>query len=101
VDIALSLKIAAIRSGTEPVRQLPAAAFHRWLETPILCPKCSVSYNMVTDWDAATDRWFTESSRPLIRLLTKAVQMGHSNNHRVTHFETAGVVVESVMSSVS
>lgn len=72
-------------------------AFHRWLETPILCPKCHVSYNMVVDWDAAADRWFAESSRPLIQLLTKAVQMGHSNNHRVTHFETAGVVVESII----
>ena len=45
------MTIAAIRSGTDPVGKLPEAAFHRWLETPLGCPKCDVSYNLVVDWD--------------------------------------------------
>lgn len=91
----MNLKIAAIRSGTDPVGKLPEAAFHRWLETPLGCPKCDVTYNLVVDWDRAADRWFAESSRPLLTLLRKAVFMGHSTDHRVTHFETEGVVVKS------
>lgn len=93
---AMELSIAAIRSGSEPLRRLPHASFDRWLDTPLGCPKCNVSYNLVADWDQAADRWFPESSRPLIRLLSKAILMGHGNSHRVTHFETAGVIVESV-----
>ena len=54
----LNLTIAAIRSGTDPVGKLPEAAFHRWLETPLGCPKCDVSYNLVVDWEQATSRWF-------------------------------------------
>ena len=93
---SMNLKIAAIRSGTDPVGKLPVGAFHRWLETPLNCPKCEVSYNLVVDWDQAADRWFPESSRPLIMLLRKAIFMGHSTDHRVTHFETEGVVVKSI-----
>lgn len=92
----MNLKIAAIRSGTDPVGKLPNGAFHRWLETPVHCPKCDASYNLVVDWDQAADRWFPESSRPLITLLRKAVFMGHSTDHRVTHFETEGVIVKSL-----
>jgi len=87
--------IAAIRSGTEPVGKLPEAAFHRTLETPLGCPKCDVSYNLVVDWAWATSRWFEEESRGAIRMLKKAIQMGHGAGHRVTHFETSGVVVRS------
>jgi hypothetical protein len=71
----------------------------RWLETPLACPKCDATYNLAVDWDQSTDRWFPETSRPLITLLKKAIHMGHSTNHRVTHFETEGVIVESVTST--
>jgi len=91
----LNLTIAAIRSGTEPVGELPEGAFHRWLETPLGCPKCDVSYNLVVDWEWANGRFFEEESRGLVRMLKKAIFMGHSSGHRVTHFETAGVVVRS------
>jgi len=43
------------------------------------------------------DRWFPDESRPLIKLLAKAIFMGHSTDHRVTHFETEGVIVESLI----
>jgi hypothetical protein len=69
------------------------AVFHRTLETPLGCPKCDVSYNLVVDWERATSRWFEEVSRGLIRMLKKAIQMGHGSGHRVTHYETSGVVV--------
>jgi hypothetical protein len=92
----MNLRIAAIRSGSEPVRKLSNSSFHRWLETPLACPKCDATYNLAVDWDQSTDRWFPETSRPLITLLKKAIMMGHSTNHRVTHFETEGVIVESV-----
>lgn len=91
----MNLKIAAIRSGTDPIGELPQAAFHRWLETPLVCPKCDAVYNLVVDWDKAADRWFPEASRPLITLLRKAIFMGHGSGHRITHFETEGVVVRS------
>ncbi len=93
------LKIAAIRSGFEPVGKLPGGAFHRWLETPLACPKCDVTYNLVADWDQSQDRWFAEESGALIQRLRKAVMMGHSSHHRVTHFETSGVTVTSVLAS--
>ena len=92
----MTLTIAAIRSGTEPVGRLPTAAFHRWLEEPILCPKCDASYNLVVPWDDAVGRFFPDASRPLIAMLRKAVFLGHANNHRVSHFETSGVVVRSL-----
>lgn len=91
----MPLTLAAIRSGTDPVGKLPLAAFHRTLEDPILCPKCDASYNLVVDFDQANSRFFAEESRPLILLLRKAVFMGHSTDHRVTHFETSGVIVKS------
>jgi len=87
--------MAAVRSGTDPVGKLPPASFHRWLEEPVICPKCDASYNLVVDWDWWNTRHFEEESRAMVRLLKKAVQMGHGNGHRVTHFETAGVVVLS------
>jgi hypothetical protein len=93
--MGVGLTIAAVRSGTEPVGKLPEAAFHRTLETPLGCPKCDVSYNLVVDWEQANGRWFEEESRGLVRMLKKAIQMGHGSGHRVTHFETAGVVVRS------
>jgi hypothetical protein len=92
----MHLKIAAIRSGSEPVGKLPGGAFHRWLETPLACPKCEVTYNLVADWDQANDRWFAEESGALIQRLRKAVLMSHGTHHRVTHFETSGVGVISV-----
>jgi hypothetical protein len=90
------LTIAAIRSGSDPVGKLPGGSFHRWLETPLICPKCDVTYGVVVDWDHAADRWFAENSRALIALLKKAILMGHGNHHSVTHFETAGVTVRSL-----
>ena len=92
----MNLRIAAIRSGTDPVRKLTTGSFHRWLETPLTCPKCDATYNLAVDWDQSSDRWFSETSRPLITLLKKAIFMGHTTDHRVTHFETEGVIVESV-----
>ena len=89
------LTIAAVRSGTDPVGKLPEAAFHRWLETPLGCPKCDVSYNLVADWEWASGRRFEDESRGMVRMLKKAIHMGHGSGHRVSHFETAGVVVKS------
>ena len=91
----MKLKIAAIRSGTDPVGKLPSGSFPKTLEMQLGCPKCDATYNLVVDWDQAGDRWFHESSQPLIRLLKKAIFMGHGDDHRVTHFETEGVVVTS------
>jgi hypothetical protein len=87
---------AAIRSGTDPVGKLPEGAFLKWLEDPLHCTKCEVTYNLVADWDWATSRWFAEESRGPIRMLKKAIQMGHGSGHRVTHLESAGVVVRTV-----
>jgi hypothetical protein len=92
----MKLKIAAIRSGSDPVGPLPGESFHRWLETPLLCPKCDVTYNLAVEWEQATDRFFDENSRPLINLLRKSIIMGHSRGHKVAHFETNGVVVKIV-----
>lgn len=87
--------IAAIRSGTEPVGGLPEAAFHRTLETQLGCPKCDVTYNLVVDWEWASARHFEQESRAPIRMLGKAIFMGHGAGHCVPHYETAGVVVKS------
>jgi hypothetical protein len=89
------MTIAAIRSGTDPVGPLPAGSFHRWLEDPIYCPKCEATYMLVVDYDHAISRHFDESSRRHLSLLRKAVFQGHGTDHRVTHFETNGVVVTS------
>jgi hypothetical protein len=91
----VGLTIAAIRAGTEPVGKLPEAAFHRTLEMQLGCPKCDVSYSLVVDWEWATGRFFEEESRGPIGMLKKAIFMGHGSGHRVTHYETAGVVVKS------
>ncbi len=93
----MPLRIAAIRSGSDPVRRLSGGSFHRALETPLICPKCDATYNLMVDYDQSIDRWFPEDSRPLITLLAKAIFMGHSTDHRVTHFETEGVIVESII----
>jgi len=89
----MKLTIAAIRSGTDPVGPLPMGAFHRTLEDPIHCPKCDVTYNLVVDWDQATDRFFAEDSRQLITMLRRTILRGHDAGHRITHFETSGAVV--------
>lgn len=93
----MPLVIAAIRTGHDPVGKLPEGSFHRWLDDPIVCPKCSAAYNMVCDYNASVGRFFEEESRRLILLLRKAVFLGHGNGHKIPHFETAGVVVTSFM----
>jgi hypothetical protein len=98
--VSLRVTIAAIRSGTDAVGRLPEAAFHRTLETQLGCPKCDVSYNLVVDWERATSKFFEEESRGAIRMLRKAIQMGHGVGHRVTHYETSGVVVRSFVKDV-
>ena len=97
----MRLKIAAIRSGTDPVGKLPDGAFHRWLDEPLNCPKCEASYILVVDYDQSLGRFFADESRKLVMLLKKAVFMGHGNDHRVTHFETEGVVVKSITAPTS
>jgi hypothetical protein len=91
----MSLVIAAIRTGHDPVGKLPEAAFHRTLETQLVCPKCDATYNLVVDYNASIGRFFEEESRRPIMMLRKAIMLGHGNGHRVAHFETAGVVVTS------
>jgi hypothetical protein len=92
----MNLTVAAIQSGSEPSEPLPPGAFHRTLETQLTCPKCDITYNLVVDYEQSTNRFFEESLRPLLLMLKKAVFMGHGNNHRVSHFETSGVVVRAV-----
>lgn len=87
--------IAAIRSGTDPVGPLPPGSFHRTLEDPIYCPKCAATYMLVVDYDSAIGRHFEESSRRHMAMLRKAVMLGHSTDHRTSHFETNGVIVTS------
>lgn len=89
----MSPVIAAIRSGTDPIAPLPPAAFHRWLEDPIYCPKCEATYILVADYDWAVSRHFEEESRRHITLLRKSIFRGHAVDHRTTHLETNGVVV--------
>lgn len=89
----MPLIIAAIRSGTDPAGPLPPASFHRWLEDPIYCPKCAATYMLVTDYDHAISRHFAAESRRHLTMLRKAVFRGHSDGHRISHFETNGVVV--------
>ena len=91
----IKLKIAAVRSGTDPIGPLPSGSFPILLDSPLVCPKCDATYSLVVDYDQANDRWFEERSQPLIRMLKKSVMLGHGNDHRVTHFETEGVVVQS------
>jgi hypothetical protein len=93
----MSLVIAAIRTGHDPIGKLPEAAFHHWLDEPLTCPKCSATYNLVCDYNASVGRFFEEESCRLIMLLKKAIFLGHGNDHKVPHFETAGVVVTSFL----
>jgi len=93
----MPLIIAAIRTGHDPIAKLPEAAFHRWLDDQLTCPKCSATYNLVCDYNASIGRFFEEESRRLIMLLKKAIFLGHANDHKVPHFETAGVVVTSFL----
>ncbi len=93
----IKLKIAAVRSGTDPVGPLPSGSFPITLDSPIVCPKCDATYSLIVDYDQANDRWFEESSQPLIRMLKKSVMLGHGDDHRHTHFETEGVVVRSLV----
>ena len=65
------------------------------METPLGCPKCNVSYNLVVPWDDAVSRFFEDESRGPIRMLKRAIQMGHASGHRVSHFETSGVILRS------
>jgi hypothetical protein len=88
--------IAAIKSGTDPAGPLPPAAFHRTLEDPIYCPKCEATYMMVVDYDWAISRHFEEESRRHVSMLRKSIFRGHSVGHRITHFETNGVVVHAI-----
>jgi hypothetical protein len=92
----MNLTIAAIRSGTDPSGPLPPGAFHRTLDTQLTCPKCDVTYNLIADYEQSTGRFFEESARPLLLMLSKAVFLGHGNDHHVSHFETSGVIVRAV-----
>jgi hypothetical protein len=85
--------LAAIQLGTDPVAPLPRATFHRTLEEPLYCPKCDATYSLIADYDWAISRHFEEESRRHIALLRKTIFRGHSAGHRITHFETNGVVV--------
>lgn len=91
----MPLTLAAIRTGTDPVGKLPEGAFHHWLEEQLICPKCDATYNLVCDYGSWTSRFFAEESRRPITLLRKAIMLGHGGGHRVSHFESAGVVVVS------
>jgi len=85
--------VVALKSGTDPVAPLPPAAFHRTLETPLYCPKCEATYFLIADYDWAISRHFEEESRQHLMLLRKTIKFGHDYGHRITHFETNGVVV--------
>jgi hypothetical protein len=48
---------------------------------------------LVVSYDEAISRHFANESRRHLQMLRKAVMLGHSTDHRITHFETNGVVV--------
>lgn len=85
--------IVAIKSGTDPIAPLPAAAFHRTLETPLYCPRCEATYFLLADYDWAVSRHFEEESRHHLTLLRKTIRHGHDHGHRITQFDTNGVIV--------
>ncbi|MES2394033.1 MAG: hypothetical protein V4555_20535 [Acidobacteriota bacterium] len=87
------MHIAALKLGTDPVAPLPPATFHRTLEEHLYCPKCNATYVLMVDYDWAVSRHFEEESRRHLTLLRKTIFRGHSADHRITHFETNGVVV--------
>ena len=91
----MPLMIAAIRTGHDPVTKLPDGAFHTTLDRQLVCPKCNATYNLIVDYSASVSRFFEQDSHRLLLMLQKAIHLGHANGHRVTHFETAGVVVTS------
>ena len=91
----MGLVIAAVRTGSDPVGRLPEAAFHTTLEEQLLCPKCDAAYNVICDYEASVGRHFARESHRLLLMMRKAIMLGHGNGHRVSHFETAGVVVRS------
>jgi hypothetical protein len=93
----MPLVIAAIRTGHDPVGKLPEGAFHRQLDEQITCPKCDATYNLMCEYDASVGRHFEAESHRLILMLKKAIFLGHANDHKVSHFETAGVVVTSFL----
>ena len=95
----MKLTLAAIRSGTDPAGPLPEGSFHRWLDDPIVCPKCDASYNLVADYDQSVNKFFDDDSRRLILMLRKAVFLGHGNDHKINHFETSGVTVRPIVKS--
>ena len=51
---------------------------------------------MVVDYDWAISRHFEEESRRHVAMLRKTIFRGHSAGHRMTHFETNGVVVNAI-----
>jgi hypothetical protein len=91
----MSLTLAAIRTGHDPVAKLPEASFHTQLDQQIVCPKCDAAYNLIVDYTVSVGRFFAEESRPLIMRLRKAIFQGHFDGHRIIHFETNGVAVIS------
>lgn len=91
----MPLTLAAIRTGHDPVVKLPESSFHTQLDQQIVCPKCDAAYNIIVDYTVSVGRFFAEESHPLITKLRKAVFQGHSDGHRVVHFETNGVAVVS------
>jgi uncharacterized C2H2 Zn-finger protein len=93
----MNLVIAAIKLGTDPVAPLPPATFHRTLEEFLYCPKCDATYSLVVDYDWAVSRHFEDESRRHMTLLRKSIFRGHSVDHRITHFETNGVMVQSIV----
>jgi hypothetical protein len=92
----MKLKIAAIRSGADPGGPLPGDLSHSWLEMPLTCPKCDVTYNLVAASDQASSRFFERESSPLIGALQRAIAFGHIQGHKIAHFETTGGVVKMV-----
>ena len=96
----MPLIIAAIRTGHDPIGKLPEGSFHRWLDEPLICPKCSATYNLVCDYNQSVGRFFEEESRRLILLLKKAIFLAHArDDHKAPHLETNGVVVTSYLPS--
>jgi uncharacterized C2H2 Zn-finger protein len=90
----MHIVLAAIRSGTDPAAPLPLAAFHRWLEEPIYCPKCDAAYLVVADYAQTVNKFFAQDTRRHLSMLRKAVFQGHGAGHRISHFETNGVIVQ-------
>ena len=91
----MGLVIAAVQTGTDAVGKLPEGAFTTVLPEQLTCPKCDATYNLICDYEASVGRHFEAEARKLVMMLKKAIFLGHGDGHKVTHFETAGVVVRS------